>query len=101
MAPKPATAPAAVATTPKTEAVNTPAPRLPLRNELPADVRATLPPTNVSGAVYSPAPRDRLLFINGQVLREGDAVAEGLTIESIGASASVLSMRGQRFQIKH
>jgi Type II secretion system protein B len=42
-----------------------------------------------------------MLFINGQVLREGQAVADGVIVERIGASASVLSARGQRFEIKH
>ncbi len=68
---------------------------------LPADVRASLPPLNISGAVFSPTPSARMLFINGQVLREGDAVADGLVVERIGASASVLSARGVRFEIKH
>jgi general secretion pathway protein B len=76
-------------------------PRAPLLSELPADVRATLPPMNVSGAVFSPTPSARMLFINGQVLREGQAVADGLVVERIGASTSVLSAGGVRFEIKH
>jgi general secretion pathway protein B len=76
-------------------------PRVPSLGELPADVRASLPQMSVSAAVYSPTPSSRMLFINGQVLREGDALADGLVVERIGASASVLSMRGQRFEIKH
>jgi hypothetical protein len=35
------------------------------------------------------------------VLREGDAVADGLSVERIGPSASVLVFRGQRFELKH
>jgi Type II secretion system protein B len=42
-----------------------------------------------------------MLFINGQVLREGQAVADGVIVERIGASASVLSARGVRFEVKH
>jgi general secretion pathway protein B len=68
---------------------------------LPADVRAGLPPINISGAVFSPTPSARMLFINGQVLREGEAVADGVIVERIGASASVLSARGVRFEVKH
>ncbi len=75
--------------------------RVPSLNELPADVRASLPPLAISGAVFSPTPSARMLFINGQVLREGEAVADGVTVERIGAAASVLSARGVRFEIKH
>lgn len=75
--------------------------RIPTRNELPTELRAALPPLNVSGAVYAPQPAGRMLFVNGLVLREGDAVADGLTVERIGASASVLVFRGQRFELKH
>jgi general secretion pathway protein B len=87
-----AASPAAAASTPS---------RLPSRNELPAELRAALPPLNVSGAVYAPPPGARMLFVNGLVLREGDAVAEGLTVERIGPSATVLVFRGQRFEVKH
>ncbi len=76
-------------------------PRLPSLNELPADVRASLPPLSISAAVYSPTPSARMLFINGQVLREGQDVADGIKIERIGPSASVLSARGVRFEVKH
>ena len=99
-APKPAPV-ASVATPPPPKPVVPVEPRVPSLNELPADVRAGLPPLSISGAVFSPTPSARMLFINGQVLREGQAVADGVIVERIGASASVLSARGQRFEIKH
>ena len=75
--------------------------RVPTRSELPADLRAALPAINVSGAVYAPQPGGRMLFANGLVLREGDAVADGLTVERIGTTSSVLVFRGQRFELPH
>jgi general secretion pathway protein B len=96
--PSPPPAPARVAPPPAAAA---PAARVPTLAELPADLRATLPPLAISGAVYSPTPSARLLFIGGQVLKEGDAVANGIVVEQIGVAASVLSVRGQRFQISH
>jgi general secretion pathway protein B len=92
--PAPAQPPAATATAPT-------AARVPTLAELPADVRASLPPLAISGAVYSPTPAARLLFIGGQVLKEGDAVANGVVVEQIGAAASVLSVRGLKFQVSH
>jgi general secretion pathway protein B len=99
-APAPAAAPPAVAATPKAAAPSAEA-RIPTRNELPAAVRAAMPPLNISGAVYSATPSARMLFANGLVLREGDAAGADLKVERIGPSASVLSFRGQSFQVKH
>jgi general secretion pathway protein B len=96
------TPPAATSPTATAPAAATPAAaRVPMLAELPADLRAQLPPLAISGAVYSSTPSARLLFIGGQVLKEGDAVAPGVVVEQIGASASLLSVRGQRFQVTH
>lgn len=94
-------APAAPPRTAAATAQRPPEPRLPTRNELPSELRAALPPLNVSGAVYAPAPSARLLFIDGLVLHEGDALADGLKVERIGRTSSVLVLRGQRFELKH
>ena len=75
--------------------------KLPTMSQLPAGLRAALPPLSVSGAVYAPQPSGRMVFLNGQVLREGGVVAEGLTVERIGPDATVLAFRGTRFQLKH
>jgi general secretion pathway protein B len=100
--PKAPTAVAAVAPATKPAAAPASAPaRLPARSELPAELRAALPTINISGAVYAPEASGRMLFVNGGVLREGDAIADGLTIERIGASASVLVFRGTRFEVRH
>jgi general secretion pathway protein B len=95
--------PAPVVPPPTVAAVAPPAAgdRIPALAELSADQRRQVPPLNVSGAVYAPQAANRMVFINGQVLREGDAVAEGLVVERIGAKSSVLSLRGARFEIKH
>jgi general secretion pathway protein B len=78
-----------------------PEPRVPSLAELPANVRAGLPPLAISGAVYSPTPSARMLFIGTQMVREGEAVADGVTVERIGPTSSVLSARGVRFEIRH
>lgn len=53
----------------------------------------------VSGAVQSPDPASRMLILDGQVLREGDAPAPGLVLERIGPRAAVFSRGGVRFEI--
>ncbi len=75
--------------------------RVPQLAELNPELRRQLPPLAVGGSVYSAVPASRMVILNGQVLREGDSVAEGLVVERIGLKGSILSLRGTRFEIKH
>jgi general secretion pathway protein B len=72
---------------------------LPRLADLPQAQRRELPPMVVSGAVQSPDPASRMLILDGQVLREGDAPAPGLLLERIGPRAAVFSRGGVRFEI--
>lgn len=97
--PSPAPAPTAAApATPAPAATVTQDPTARLA-DLPEARRRELPPLAVSGAVQSPDPAARMLIIDGQVLREGDAAAPGLVLERITPRAAVFSQRGQRFEI--
>ena len=69
--------------------------------ELPAGLRAQLPALAVGGSVYSAAAASRIVILNGQVFREGDQPVDGLLVEQIGLKSTVLSFRGQRFELKH
>jgi general secretion pathway protein B len=73
----------------------------PMLSKLSDEQRRGLPALTVGGSVNSPLPQSRLLMLNGQVLREGDRVADGLTVETIGGKSSVLNWRGTRFQLPH
>jgi len=80
--------------------VAAPAPQpLPRLADLPEAQRRELPALVVSGAVQSPDPASRMLILDGQVLREGDAPAPGLVLERIGPRAAVFSRGGVRFEI--
>jgi general secretion pathway protein B len=46
----------------------------------------------------SPLPASRMLIVNGQVFREGDALAPGLTLQTIRLRSAVFEFRGQRFE---
>lgn len=103
-APLPAAAPAVVATaTPAAIAAAQPAASAPeplLRwSALPEATRASLPRLAWSGVVYAELPAQRLLVVNGQVAREGDEIAPGLTLEQIRPRSAVLRWRGQRFEM--
>ena len=103
-APTPATVPAPVP--PATAPASPAAPAVPALQEppvrladLPEARRRELPPLVLSGAVQSPDPAARMLIVDGQVLREGDALSPGLTLERIGPRAAVFSLRGLRFEL--
>jgi general secretion pathway protein B len=69
--------------------------------ELGDDRRRQIPTLNITGAVYSEVPAQRMLLVNGLVLKQGDSAAPDLIVEEIGASASVFSYRGERFRVAH
>ena len=42
-----------------------------------------------------------MLIANGKVLKEGQALSPGLTLESIGARSAILNLRGTRFNVDY
>lgn len=84
----------------KAETVAGAAPPPIAREQLPADLRAQLPPLAVGGSMYSTTPANRTLIIDGRLYREGDQVAAGLTLEEIGLRSAVLGYKGHRFEIR-
>lgn len=94
--PTPAPAPAA---TPAPAA--RPAAPIPTLAELSPALRAELPPLQVGGAMHSDTPANRMLILNGQVYREGDAIAPGLQLEQIQLRSAVLLYKGQRLRLSY
>jgi general secretion pathway protein B len=92
--PAPAAAPATTATAADTATS-------PVRTfaELSPEARARLPPVNVSGSTYSTNPALRMLIVNGKVLQEGQDIAPGLKLETIGQRSAVLNHQGLRYSI--
>jgi general secretion pathway protein B len=68
-------------------------------SDLPEDLRRQVPTLSFGGSVYSALPAQRMVIFNGQVLREGDLVTDGLSVEEIRAKSAVLRLRGQRFEV--
>jgi general secretion pathway protein B len=65
---------------------------------LPQFIRAGLPPLTISGSIHSPRAADRIVIINGLVLRERGEVAPGLVLEEIRPASVVLNFKGYRFE---
>jgi general secretion pathway protein B len=76
--------------------VTTPPPRL---ADLSAAFRRELPTLTVSGVVYAAAASSRLAVVNGQVMREGESLPSGVTLERVFPLAAVFTYRGQRFEV--
>jgi len=76
-----------------------PEPKLRSLNEMPEDVRRSVPTLSFGGSVYSETAAQRMVIFNGQVLREGDVVADDVTLEQIRPHSAVMRARGQRFEI--
>jgi general secretion pathway protein B len=77
-------------------APETPVPKL---AELPDELRRSVPPLAFGGAVYSEVPAQRMVILNGQLLREGEALSADLTLETIRAKSAVLRIKGERFEL--
>jgi len=95
ISPKPVdSAPAEVAPTPPIVAVQAPP---------TAVVKATSntqppPPVRMTVHAYSNDPGDRLVGINGRMLREGQEIEAGFKVERITPDGAVLNFQGRRFR---
>lgn len=73
--------------------------RIPKLAELPDELRRGVPALAFGGAVYSEVPAQRMVILNGQLLREGEALSADLTLETIRAKSAVLRIKGERFEL--
>lgn len=73
--------------------------RLPNRNELPAELQRLLPALAMSGSVYSPQARGRMVIVDGKLAFEGDEVMPGIVVERILPKAVVMRVQQQRFRV--
>lgn len=80
--------------------MDTPAPA-PATSNLPrADdmtARGALPELRLELHVWSTKPQERFVFVNGRRYREGDATAEGATVEEITREGVIMNSGGNRF----
>lgn len=67
--------------------------------DLPASEQQNLPAVNMSIFMYSEEPALRMVRINGQTLREGQYISEGLKVEEIKPDGVVLNYKNYRLHI--
>jgi general secretion pathway protein B len=46
-------------------------------------------------------PANRFMFVNGQVLHEGDVIAPGVVLQQIRVKAAVLTVAGYRYLMSY
>lgn len=66
--------------------------------ELPVPMQEQIPKMSISVHAYSAKTADRLVGINGRLLREGDYPAPDLRLEQITPDGMILSYKGYRFR---
>ena len=74
-----------------------PAGALPLYAQIAAAPGSRLPQLHLDLHVYVRNPRKRFVMINMQKLRQGDSLADGVTVVRIRPDGVVLSYQGRRF----
>lgn len=71
---------------------------IPLASDLPLAIQQELPPMSIEMHVYSSKPRERLVSIDGRLLRENDPLNPQLKLESITPDGMIFTYRDYRFR---
>jgi general secretion pathway protein B len=59
-----------------------------------------IPELRLDMHVYSPKPQERFVFVNMRKLKEGEALPEGVRVESITNDGAILSYQGSKFTLE-
>lgn len=73
-------------------------PNIPDFRELPLKLQHQVPSMSFSMLVYSENPNERMISINGKIVREGEEVFAGLKLERIMPDWAVFRFKGARFR---
>jgi general secretion pathway protein B len=68
-------------------------------NELPPEIRNSLPDLKMSAHFYSADQQARFARVNDKILHEGETLSEGLKVEEINPGGTVFNYRGYRFLV--
>ena len=67
--------------------------------ELPANIRRQISDIRFSSHIYAKDPSLRMVNINGRIIREGDSVADGISLVEISEDGVVLSYLHYTFEM--
>jgi general secretion pathway protein B len=75
-------------------------PSLPLLNDLPAAVQAEIPDLKYAGHTYSQNSNQRMIIINGKILREGNMIAPNIYLREITWEGLIIESNGTLFRVQ-
>jgi len=75
--------------------------QLPMLRDLPANIQREIPALAVGGYIYASKSAERSILINNRLLREGEQIAPGLTLERMLPHEAVLNYRGYRYRLPY
>lgn len=67
-------------------------------SDLPPEVRRSIPEMSFAVHLYSAKPAERMVSINGKMMKEGQEVTAGLKLEQITSEGMIFSYQGYRFK---
>lgn len=73
---------------------------LPSLEELPVELRQKIPKLSFAGHVYADEAEKRLIIINNRIVREGDLVSKGLSLQQITRDGVIIRYETFVFQVK-
>ena len=73
---------------------------VPLLQDLPDDIRAAVPELKFAGHTYSEDSTQRMIIVNGQILREGDTISAGTRLAQITWDGVIVDYQDNRFLVK-
>ncbi|CAN5333673.1 hypothetical protein BH11PSE11_BH11PSE11_27420 [soil metagenome] len=71
------------------------------RRDLPANVQSEVPAVAFGGYIYTSNPSGRSVVVSNRLLREGDLIAPGLTLEKMLPKEAILNYMGHRFRVPY
>ena len=73
---------------------------LPTYEKANQETGGRIPELSMQMHVFSPKPQERFLMLNNRTLREGEALPEGVRVESITNDGAILSYQGSKFTLE-
>lgn len=73
---------------------------VPLLEDLPAALQKEIPHLKFAGHTYSKKPSQRIIIINGKILREGDMITPSTFLQEITWEGVTIESNSVRFRVK-